>query len=395
MGEAIVRLDDVVKRFGPVVAIDHVSIEVLAGEFFSVLGPSGCGKTTLLRSIAGLEEPDSGSIYLNGRLINHTPPYQRDVNTVFQNYALFPHMNVYENIAFGLKMKGAKKSSIDEKVHNALEMVGLPGMGSRKPSQLSGGQQQRIALARALVNEPSVLLLDEPLGALDLKLRKQMQIELKSLQKRLGITFIHVTHDQEESLTMSDRIAIMCAGKIEQVGSPSEVYEEPRTEFVANFIGISNLFSGHLRSGSDSVLILTTPDGLEIKCLSDEISLPQTATVMVRPEKIRITPYEPESQALESPRTRGSEQRVQAFEKSLTSAPGDVNFFRVRIEEIVYLGTVIQFIVNINDRRLVVLEKNYDKTLEFRINQEFFISWDVSSTVILPEKGIFAKAKDV
>jgi spermidine/putrescine transport system ATP-binding protein len=354
--KAIVQAQDVVKRFGEVVAVDHVSIEVLAGEFFSILGPSGCGKTTLLRLIAGLEDPDSGAIYLGAKLINAIPPYRRDVNTVFQNYALFPHMNVHKNIAFGLKMKRVKKDEIDDKVSKALELVDLSGMGSRKPGQLSGGQQQRVALARALVNEPSVLLLDEPLGALDLKLRKEMQMELKSLQKRLGITFIYVTHDQEEALTMSDRIAVMCAGEIEQVGTPSQVYEEPKTEFVADFIGISNLFSGDLRSENDSILTLMTPDRLEIKTTTDATDLPRTATVIVRPEKIQISPHKPEE---------------------------DVNFFRGRIEEIVYLGTVIQFIINLNDKKLVALEKNHSRGLQFEVNQEVFVSWDISSGVIL------------
>jgi len=370
--EVIVRVEDVVKKFGEVMAVDNVSIEVFAGEFFSILGPSGCGKTTLLRSIAGLEEPDWGTIYLSGKPINSTPPYQRDVNMVFQNYALFPHMNVYENVAFGLKVKKIKKDEIKERVFKALELVGLSGMSNRAPKQLSGGQQQRIALARALVNEPSVLLLDEPLGALDLKLRKQMQLELKSLQKRLGITFIYVTHDQEEALTMSDRIAIMCEGKLNQVGTPSQVYEEPKTEFVANFIGISNLFPGDLKNGANSTLILTTSDGFEIKAVASDMNFPKTAIAMVRPEKIRITPYKP-----------GEGQEEQ-----------EVNLLRGKIEEIVYLGTVIQFIVNLNEKKLVrVLEKNYSKTLDFAVNQEVFVSWDISSTVILPGRGMYGIEK--
>jgi spermidine/putrescine transport system ATP-binding protein len=338
-------------------AVGHVSIEILAGEFFSILGPSGCGKTTLLRLIAGLEEPNSGAIYLGGQLINAVPSYRRDVNMVFQNYALFPHMNVYENIAFGLKMKRVKMDEIDDRVSKILELVGLSHTGTRKPGQLSGGQQQRIALARALVNEPSVLLLDEPLGALDLKLRKEMQMELKSLQKRLGITFIYVTHDQEEALTMSDRIAIMRSGEVEQVGTPSQVYEEPKTEFVANFIGDSNLFSGDLTVVDGSILTLTTPDGLEIKAFANDVGLPRAATVMVRPEKIRITSHKLKK---------------------------DVNLLRGKIEEIVYLGTVTQFKVNITNTKLKVLEKNYNKESEFEVNQEVFVSWDISSTVVLP-----------
>ena len=357
MEKVIVQVEDVVKEFGDVTAVNHVSIEVLAGEFFSILGPSGCGKTTLLRMIAGLESPDSGAIYLGGELINNIPPYRRDVNMVFQSYALFPHMDVYENIAFGLKMKKVKKSEMENKIPKALKLVGLSEMGSRKPAKLSGGEQQRIALARALVNEPSVLLLDEPLGALDLKLRKQMQMELKSLQRKLGITFIYVTHDQEEALTMSDRIAVMYLGGVEQVGTPSQIYEEPKTDFVASFIGISNLFSGELEYFDDSTLILKTPDGLEIKAPTNGISLSQTATFMVRPEKILITHHKREK---------------------------DVNLLRAEIEEIVYLGTVTHFIMNLNDKKLTVLEKNYGKEPEFEVGQEVFISWDISDTFVLP-----------
>jgi spermidine/putrescine transport system ATP-binding protein len=366
-----VRVENIVKKFGEVMAVDNVSIDIFSGEFFSILGPSGCGKTTLLRSIAGLEKPDSGIIYLSGKPINSVSPYRRDVNMVFQNYALFPHMNVYENVAFGLKVKRIKKNEITERVFKALELVGLSGMDKRSPKQLSGGQQQRVALARALVNEPSVLLLDEPLGALDLKLRKQMQIELKSLQKSLGRTFIYVTHDQEEALTMSDRIAVMRAGQLEQMGTPSQVYEEPKTEFVANFIGVSNLFQGNLRNDENSIITIITPNGLEInasvfdanKLMASDINPPETATVMVRPEKIQITSIS------------------NGFNKTENR---NLNLLRGNIEEIVYLGTVIQFIVNVGDKRLVVLEKNQSKTLEFVINQEVFVSWDIKSTAILP-----------
>ena len=359
--KTIVQVQDVVKRFGEVVAVDHISLEVSKGEFFSILGPSGCGKTTLLRLIAGLEQPDSGEIYLEDKSANGIPAYRRNVNTVFQNYALFPHMNVYENIAFGLKMKKAK--NMDSRILKALDLVGLPGAGSRKSKQLSGGQQQRIALARALVNEPPVLLLDEPLGALDLKLRKLMQTELKSLQRKLGITFIYVTHDQEEALTMSDRIAVMHSGVVEQVGTPSQIYEKPTTEFVADFIGISNVFSGRLTEGNGLIYTLSTPDGLEIKALADEIGISGATTFMVRPERIRITLDEPGFFSRRNER--------------------DINSFCGRIEEIVYLGTVIQFIVNLNDRKIVVLEKNHSGQLQFNVNQEVFLSWDIPSTIII------------
>src|SRR5690349_8509778 len=249
-----IRLANLTKRFDDVVAVDDLSLEIEQGRFFALLGPSGCGKTTTLRMIGGFEEPTSGTIELGGRDVSTLPPYRRDVNTVFQSYALFPHLTVYENVAFGLRRKKVRGDELRRRVVTALELVGLAGLERRKPRQLSGGQQQRIALARALVNEPRVLLLDEPLGALDLKLRKEMQIELKSIQQRVGLTFIYVTHDQEEALTMSDRLAVMNNGRIEQVGTPAEVYEKPSTAFVAGFVGVSNILEGaasHAVTGTD------------------------------------------------------------------------------------------------------------------------------------------------
>ena len=239
-----VTLDDVAKSFGDVVAVDGVSLEIPDGEFFSMLGPSGSGKTTCLRMIAGFELPTSGSVLLHGSDVTGVPPYERDVNTVFQDYALFPHMTVAENVAYGPMVR--KEPDQEGRVARALAMVHLDGFAARKPSQLSGGQRQRVALARALINRPSVLLLDEPLGALDLKLRQAMQLELKTLQREVGITFIYVTHDQEEALTMSDRLAVFNHGRVEQVGTPSEVYENPRNAFVAGFVGTSNVISGPL-----------------------------------------------------------------------------------------------------------------------------------------------------
>jgi putative spermidine/putrescine transport system ATP-binding protein len=241
-----VRLERVVKRFGDVVAVDGIDLDVREGEFFSMLGPSGSGKTTCLRMIAGFEEPTEGSIYLDGREVSRLAPYDRDVNTVFQDYALFPHMTVTDNVAYGLMVRKVSKAERRERVTAALDMVDLAGYGDRKPAELSGGQRQRVALARALVMRPRVLLLDEPLGALDLKLRHQMQIELKHIQQEVGITFIYVTHDQEEALTMSDRLAVFSHGRIEQVGSPAEVYERPATGFVAGFVGVSNVLSGEV-----------------------------------------------------------------------------------------------------------------------------------------------------
>jgi putative spermidine/putrescine transport system ATP-binding protein len=255
--EPAIRFEKVCRYFGDVRAVDQVDLQIGDGEFFSMLGPSGSGKTTCLRMIAGFDRPTSGEILLYGQDVSGLPPYERNVNTVFQDYALFPHMSVQDNIAYGLKIKGVAKSERYRRVEEMLELVRLPRFGDRKPAQLSGGQRQRVALARALINHPKVLLLDEPLGALDLKLRQQMQVELKSIQKRVGITFIFVTHDQEEALTMSDRMAVFNEGKIEQVGTPSEIYERPGSPFVAGFVGTSNLLSGEIArriSGSEQML---------------------------------------------------------------------------------------------------------------------------------------------
>ena len=280
---ADVRLDRVTKRFDDVAAVDGVSIEVPHGAFFALLGPSGCGKTTTLRMIGGFEEPDEGAIYLGDLPVTGLPPYKRDVNTVFQSYALFPHLTIFENVAFGLRRKGLKGSTVDGRVREILRLVDLDGVERRKPRQLSGGQQQRVALARALVNRPQVLLLDEPLGALDLKLRKQMQLELKSLQHELGITFVHVTHDQEEAMTMADLIAVMNDGRIEQLGPPAELYERPRTEFVARFLGASNLLPGTV-SGKGVVRL---DGGGEVRIPAE--TLPESGTrvaIGIRPEKL-------------------------------------------------------------------------------------------------------------
>jgi spermidine/putrescine transport system ATP-binding protein len=287
--EADVRLDRVTKRFGDVVAVDDLTLDIERGEFFSLLGPSGCGKTTSLRMIGGFEEPTEGTIFLGGRDVTDLPAYRRDVNTVFQSYALFPHLSVYENVAFGLRRKKVAKDEIRRRVLEALELVDLPGFERRKPSQLSGGQQQRVALARALINGPQVLLLDEPLGALDLKLRKQMQLELKRIQTEVGITFLYVTHDQEEAMTMSDRIAVMRMGEIEQIGGPEDVYENPATEFVAGFLGASNLLEGEIqqRDGAMTTVMLLT--GSTVAVPTERLNgQTKTVKVGVRPEKIRL-----------------------------------------------------------------------------------------------------------
>ena len=261
---AAVRVRGLRKSYGPVVAVDGVDLDIGQGQFFTLLGPSGSGKTTLLRLIAGFEKPDAGTIELGGREISKVPPYARDVNTVFQDYALFPHMSVRQNIEYGLRVKGVARSERRARAERALDMVRLTGLGDRKPAQLSGGQRQRVALARAIVNEPQVLLLDEPLGALDLKLRQEMQLELQHTQRDVGITFVYVTHDQEEALAMSDRIAVLNSGRIEQVGTPLEVYERPRTDFVAGFIGISNLIE------RDGRLMTVRPEKIQLLADSEE-----------------------------------------------------------------------------------------------------------------------------
>jgi len=290
-----VELRDVVKRFDNVTAVDHVSLEVRDGEFFSLLGPSGCGKTTSLRMIAGFEMPTLGDIFIRGVPQGYLPAYKRPVNTVFQHYALFPHMTVEQNVAFGLEMSKVPKPDIARRVKEVLDLVHLTGMDRRRPKQLSGGQQQRVALARALVNHPKVLLLDEPLGALDLKLRKAMQVELKALQTRVGITFIYVTHDQEEALTMSDRIGVMDRGKLLQVGAPQEVYEAPQSRFVSDFIGDTNYLEGHLVAFRGEYCKVAVEPGMLLWANNTpDLHLDQQVTVAFRPEKIYLNAAEQE-----------------------------------------------------------------------------------------------------
>jgi len=336
-----VEVREVTKRFvGPtgrpgseVVAVDDVTLQVCDGEFFSMLGPSGCGKTTTLRMIAGFEHPTSGEIYIHGKPMGLTPPYQRTTNMVFQNYALFPHMTIARNVGFGLEMKKVPKPDIDRRVQEVLEMVRLPGFGPRRPNQLSGGQQQRIALARALVNRPEVLLLDEPLGALDLKLRKEMQLELKTLQQEVGITFVYVTHDQEEALTMSDRIAVMHQGKVLQVGTPTEIYERPSCRFVADFIGESNFLVGTVQQQRDDLATVLVDGRLPVVASTDQALSPgDQVTVAVRPEKIRLLPR---------------------------PLAGQNNAFTGQIEQVVYIGTATVFKIRLSEQVvLTVREQN-------------------------------------
>jgi spermidine/putrescine transport system ATP-binding protein len=359
--EVAVELDHVVKRFGGVVAVDDVSLSIENGEFFSLLGPSGCGKTTTLRMIAGFETPTEGEVYIQGKAMGLTPPFQRNTNMVFQNYALFPHINVARNVAFGLEMKKTPRAEIQQRVEESLEMVRLSGFGGRKPDQLSGGQQQRVALARALVNRPSVLLLDEPLGALDLKLRKEMQIELQNLQHQVGITFVYVTHDQEEALTMSDRIAVMSGGKALQVGSPTEIYEQPNSRFVADFIGESNFLDGEVRGIAADAVTVVVDGVLPVQVARRRgTSQGESVTVAVRPEKIRLH------------RERSSDV--------VNALPGVV-------ENVVYIGTDTQYIVRLTDRtRVKVREQNLIPLLTevpFSPGDRVFAAWRPESGLIL------------
>jgi spermidine/putrescine transport system ATP-binding protein len=340
-----VEVRNVTKRFpgpgggagGEVVAVDDVSIKIHDGEFFSLLGPSGCGKTTTLRMIAGFEHPTSGEIYIRGKPMGLTPPYQRNTNMVFQNYALFPHMDIARNVAFGLEMKRVDKAQIQQRVEEALTMVRLPGYGRRRPNQLSGGQQQRVALARALVNRPEVLLLDEPLGALDLKLRKEMQLELKTLQKEVGITFVYVTHDQEEALTMSDRIAVMHQGRVLQIGSPTEIYERPARRFVADFIGDTNFLEGVVEEQRDDLVTVRVDADLPVLVQAEGTFQPGSqVSLAVRPEKIRLLPK---------------------------PAGGDHNSFPCQVEQVVYVGTDTRFRVRISENIVIaVREQNVIST---------------------------------
>jgi spermidine/putrescine transport system ATP-binding protein len=352
MNDIVLEIRNVTKKYGSLAAVDHVSLSIQRGEFFSLLGPSGCGKTTLLRMIAGFEETTEGQILINGKDVAPLPPYKRPVNTVFQHYSLFPHMNVSQNIAFGLERKKAPAQEIKKTVSEALDLVRLSGFEKRRPSQLSGGQKQRIALARALVMHPEVLLLDEPLGALDMKLRKEMQVELKNLQEELKITFIFVTHDQEEALVMSDRIAVMNHGKIEQVGkSCSEIYENPRTEFVAHFIGATNIFEGTLSAGR-----IHLSEGPAIPVENENQSGPVKFTV--RPEKMVLSAQE---------------------------IPGRISL-PVKVIDEIFQGTNTSWVVEYRGQKFTVIEQN-DKVVEeagrFSRGDQAILSWNPKHTVVL------------
>ena len=352
---AIVSLINVEKSFGKNKVVKSMNIEVKEGEFLTLLGPSGCGKTTTLRMIAGFEDATSGIIKVQGVRVEDKEPFERDVNTVFQNYALFPHMTVFDNIAYGLKIKKRPKDEIKKRVNEMLDLVQLKGYENRKPDALSGGQKQRVAIARALINNPKVLLLDEPLGALDLKLRKQMQVELKRLQKKLGITFVYVTHDQEEALTMSDRIAVMNEGVIEQLGTPREIYDRPLTKFVAGFIGESNIFDGKVISVHDGIINVETSAGT-MKVKGNGFEAGEDIHVSIRPEHIKV-----------------SADSVEGFN------------LRGKIKDNIYMGTFVKTSVDLKDKTEIKYSR-IEKEEEFTEGNFVNIYWN-------PERAVAIKSK--
>ncbi|MER3389579.1 MAG: ABC transporter ATP-binding protein [Microcella sp.] len=362
---ADLELVGISKRFPGFTAIEELDLTIPAGSFFALLGPSGCGKTTTLRLIAGLEEPTTGRILIGGRDVTSTRAYQRPVNTVFQSYALFPHMTIIENVAFGLKRRGI--TNAEPLAHEALQLVELDHVANRKPAQLSGGQQQRVALARAVVNRPALLLLDEPLGALDLKLRRQMQIELKDIQSEVGLTFLHVTHDQEEAMTMADTVAVMNKGRIEQMGNPQELYELPHTAFVATFLGQSNLFTGEVTSsGSSSISVDVSGTTIDVR--SDRAQRHRgRITVGVRPEKVTLHDSAPK---------QSSERNV--------VGPG-------RVTDVSFSGVSTQYEVTLPDHGIVtVFSQNTSITAMHHDGDEVWLSWDVGHTFGLADESYTA-----
>jgi spermidine/putrescine transport system ATP-binding protein len=356
--DPVITVDHVVKRFGDYVAVNDANFEIARGEFFSMLGPSGCGKTTTLRMIAGFEQPTSGRILLEGKDVSRVPPYRRNVNTVFQHYALFPHMSVYDNVAFGPRSRKLDEADVKKRVAELLEVVRLQKFATRKPTQLSGGQQQRVALARALVNYPSALLLDEPLGALDLKLRQAMQIELKRIQREVGITFVYVTHDQEEALTMSDRIAVMNEGLVEQIGSPEEIYHSPSSVFVANFIGVANLLPAtvHSNSGSDVTVLVGGNRLVQVDAGARQWAVGDAATVMVRPERLHLSRQSNGGSALPTV-----------------------------VDAVLFQGSSIRCILKTTDGIPIVAHIGHDDPLPgLDCGQSLWVSWDADAARLLP-----------
>ena len=363
-GGPVIEIDHVTKRFGDYVAVAEADFSIASGEFFSMLGPSGCGKTTTLRMIAGFESPTEGAIRLEGVDVSRVPPHKRNVNTVFQHYALFPHMTVWDNVAYGPRSMKKDRREVKRRVDELLEIVRLTDFAKRKPAQLSGGQQQRVALARALVNYPSALLLDEPLGALDLKLRQVMQFELKRIQREVGITFIYVTHDQEEALTMSDRIAVMNAGNVEQIGSPTEIYDRPTSVFVAGFIGQTNLWAGRQtgRSNDDFVEVEVLGSALRARPGDTTIEPGGQATLMVRPERLRV---------------------------SIDPPSGDVVTVRATVRDLTFQGAVVRLsLAAPDDSRIVAHVGPEDNLPPLRPGDEVHVSWAADASLVLPAADI-------
>ena len=359
MSDVGIHLEGITKTFGEVVAVDDVDIVIREGEFFSLLGPSGCGKTTSLRMIAGFEVPDAGRVLLRDKDVSGDLPSKRNVNMVFQHYALFPHMNVEDNVMFGLRVSGVKKKERVHRVAEILEIVRLPGFQKRKPFQLSGGQQQRVALARALVNRPSALLLDEPLGALDVKLRREMQLELKAIQHDLGTTFVYVTHDQEEALTMSDRIAVMNLGRVEQIGTPREIYESPDSSFVAGFIGSLNAMDLQIEQKHDGAGVMSVGEGRVIARVDADVAVGATRRAAIRPERIALGP---------------------------ASAPvhPDGSVVVGSVEEVIYLGAMSLFHVDVPGLgRLVSQRMSHEDESAFQTGDRVSASWELAHTLVL------------
>jgi spermidine/putrescine transport system ATP-binding protein len=382
-----VELKNVIKEFParrnepPVRAVDDVSLQIEDGEFFALLGPSGCGKTTTLRMIAGFEDTTYGEILIRGKAVQDVPPFHRPVNTVFQDYALFPHMTVLQNVMFGLEMEGVPRAEAKRRAIESLELVRLPQALDRKPRQLSGGQQQRVALARALVKKPTVLLLDEPLGALDLKLRKAMQFELKSMQKGLGITFIFVTHDQEEAMTMADRIAVMDQGKVLQVGTPEQIYETPATQFVADFIGETNFLRGHVVSSNGKYITVKLDETTTMKAISDHpVEVDQEVTIGLRPEKINVFASKGTVQYDE-----GTTESTDDYKRALLRDP-NINLMKAKVMQDVYIGTDTRYVLDIpGNQDIVARVQNFGLKSDtyFESGQEINVFWTAENARVL------------
>ena len=363
-GGPVIEIDHVTKRFGDYVAVSEADFSIASGEFFSMLGPSGCGKTTTLRMIAGFETPTEGAIRLEGADVSRVPPYKRNVNTVFQHYALFPHMTVWDNVAYGPRSQKKDKAEVRKRVDELLEIVRLTDFAERKPAQLSGGQQQRVALARALVNYPSALLLDEPLGALDLKLRQVMQFELKRIQREVGITFVYVTHDQEEALTMSDRIAVMNAGNVDQIGTPTEIYDRPSTVFVASFIGQANLWAGRQTGRTNRGFVEVEVLGTTLKSRPGDTTIEPggQATLMVRPERVRV---------------------------SMDAPTGDVATVRATVRDLTFQGPVVRLSLAAPDDSTILAHVGPEQDLPMlRPGDEVHVGWAPEASLVLPAADI-------